>query len=91
MKNNKLLVRERSDNEVLLLCRWADAVTQVLQAGGVRSAVVADWEKFCGLVVEKLLWSSIFWLLSAALGAEPVRVSCKDSVQEAWRQFVGCR
>jgi hypothetical protein len=65
-------------------------VSQVLKAGGVRSAVVADWNEFRGLLVEKLLWSSIFWLLSAALGAKPVSVLIKDSVEEAWRQLVDC-
>lgn len=57
-------------------------MTQILKAGGVRSAIVEDWDTFCGLVVEKLLWSSIFWLLSAAMGAKPVRAfqTCLNNI-----------
>ena len=46
---------------------------QLLESGGVHAAAIDDWATFCDLTVEKLLWSSIFWLLSAGLGGKPVR------------------
>lgn len=53
--------------------RWASTVVEMLESGGVRAAVIDDWATFCDLTVEKLLWSCIFWLLSAGLGGKPVR------------------
>ncbi|GAQ90061.1 hypothetical protein KFL_005940060 [Klebsormidium nitens] len=52
--------------------RWATTVVEILESGGVRAAVIDDWATFSGLTVEKLLWSSIFWLLSAGLAGKPV-------------------
>ena len=50
-------------------------MVEILESGGVRAAVIDDWTDFSNRTVEKLLWSSIFWLLSAALGGKPVRTA----------------
>lgn len=47
-------------------------VQQLLQQGGVSCKVLDSWEEYSSAMVVKLLWSSIFWLLSAALGGIPV-------------------
>ncbi|KAL4422496.1 hypothetical protein ABPG75_008693 [Micractinium tetrahymenae] len=51
--------------------RWAGALSEVLQAGGVACRPV-ERSEFLALMVEKLLWASIYWLLSAGLGGLPV-------------------
>ncbi|KAL4421075.1 hypothetical protein ABPG77_001370 [Micractinium sp. CCAP 211/92] len=51
--------------------RWANELAQVLQAGGVACRPVQGGE-YLALMVEKLLWASIYWLLSAGLGGLPV-------------------
>eukprot|EP00878_Enallax_costatus_P015307 GHUV01016030.1.p1 GENE.GHUV01016030.1~~GHUV01016030.1.p1 ORF type:complete len:201 (+),score=67.72 GHUV01016030.1:139-741(+) len=43
-------------------------VQQLLQQGGVRCRIIDSWEEYCAAMVVKLLWSCIFWLLSAGLG-----------------------
>ncbi|CAM6116751.1 unnamed protein product [Calypogeia fissa] len=52
--------------------RWASVVVSLMHKAGLPSSVVGSHEPFLESVVEKLLWSSIFWLLSAALGGLPV-------------------
>jgi hypothetical protein len=47
-------------------------VADTLQANGVTCAVVDDWDQFHQLMLVKLLWSCIFWLLSAGLGGATV-------------------
>ncbi|MCO5560184.1 hypothetical protein L7F22_013792 [Adiantum nelumboides] len=47
--------------------RWADTISHIMQKGGLQCSV-ASQEMFLELMIEKLLWSSIFWLLSDALG-----------------------
>jgi hypothetical protein len=49
-------------------CRWADVVVEIMQNGGLNCRAVSSHESFLESMVEKLLWSSIFWLLSDALG-----------------------
>jgi hypothetical protein len=51
---------------------WAAHVASTLRANGVRCAVVDDWQQFQQAMLVKLLWSCIFWLLSAGLGGKPV-------------------
>jgi len=51
---------------------WAAHAARALAAGGVRCRVEADWLEFQRAMVVKLLWASIFWMMSAALGAETV-------------------
>lgn len=46
-------------------------MSEVLRAGGVVCRPVGRGE-FSALMVEKLLWASIYWLLSAGLGGLPV-------------------
>ncbi|KAI5083554.1 hypothetical protein GOP47_0003297 [Adiantum capillus-veneris] len=47
--------------------RWADTICHIMQKGGLQCSVVSQ-DMFLEVMVEKLLWSSIFWLLSDALG-----------------------
>ena len=47
--------------------RWAGALAELLHAGGVQCQVVGH-DAYLALMLEKLLWSSTYWLLSAALG-----------------------
>lgn len=58
--------------------RWAQHVSCTLTARGVRCAVLDDWAEFHQQMLVKLLWSSIFWLLSAGLGAKPVRAGASQ-------------
>ena len=55
--------------------RWAAHVAAVLAAGGVRCRVEADWGAFQDAAAAKLVWSCIFWVLSAALGSATVRMA----------------
>lgn len=55
-------------------CRWADSLSGLLAAGGVRCRAVKH-DEFLELMSEKLIWASIFWLLSTALGGLPVKTS----------------
>ncbi|KAH7421114.1 hypothetical protein KP509_13G041000 [Ceratopteris richardii] len=48
--------------------RWGDAMSQIMQNGGLGCSVLRSHEEFLEVMIEKLLWSSIFWLLSDALG-----------------------
>ncbi|PRW20482.1 hypothetical protein C2E21_8909 [Chlorella sorokiniana] len=50
---------------------WAGAVAALLHRGGVQCRTVERGE-FLALMIEKLLWASIYWLLSAGLGGLPV-------------------
>lgn len=52
--------------------RWATSLCGLLQGGGIRCREVTA-DEYRPLMVEKLLWSSIFWLLSDVLGGLPVR------------------
>lgn len=52
-------------------CRWADALAEVLRSGGVACRPM-ERGAFLALMVEKLLWASTYWLLSAGLGGLPV-------------------
>lgn len=45
---------------------------RLFQAGSLQCRAVGR-EEYLPLMVEKLLWSCIFWLLSDALGGLPVR------------------
>ncbi|KAG2442911.1 hypothetical protein HXX76_002987 [Chlamydomonas incerta] len=47
--------------------RWAQHVSHTLSRGGVRCRAVGGADMY-GAVVEKLLWASVFWMMSAALG-----------------------
>ena len=47
-------------------------MARTLSHGSVQCAVV-DCATMCRAFVEKMLWGSIFWLLSAALGGAKVR------------------
>jgi hypothetical protein len=51
---------------------WAAHVASTLRANGVRCAVMDDWQQFQQAMLVKLLWSCVFWLLSAGLGGKPV-------------------
>ncbi|GLC35779.1 hypothetical protein PLESTB_000493400 [Pleodorina starrii] len=51
--------------------RWADHVASTLARGAVSCAVVGDGVMYRALA-EKMLWASIFWLLSTALGGAKV-------------------
>ena len=53
-------------------CRWAGIVAQIMQSGGLECTTVSSREDFFETMWVKLLWSSIFWLLSDALGGLPV-------------------
>jgi len=53
---------------------WARHVAHTLTANDVRCTVIEDWQEFRQLMLVKLLWSCIFWLLSAGLGGKPVSV-----------------
>ncbi|KIY95098.1 hypothetical protein MNEG_12864 [Monoraphidium neglectum] len=48
--------------------RWAEHAAAALAGGGVACRVEAGWREFQEAVAAKLLWSSIFWVMSAALG-----------------------
>ena len=65
-----------SDDEILfhrfMHCRWAGIVAQIMQSGGLECNHISSHEDFVEAMWEKLLWSSIFWLLSDALGGLPV-------------------
>jgi hypothetical protein len=50
----------------------ADHVAAVLAAGGVRCQVLGT-QAYRAQLVEKLLWASVFWLMSSALGGKQVR------------------
>ena len=43
----------------------------LLHAGGIRCRAV-EREEYLALMIEKLLWASVYWLLSAGLGGLPV-------------------
>ena len=47
--------------------RWAEAMCGLFARGGLQCRAVGRAE-FLPLMVEKLLWSSVFWLLCEALG-----------------------
>lgn len=47
-------------------------MVNIMRKEGLPSSAVSSHRIFLESVVEKLLWSSIFWLLSAALGGIPV-------------------
>lgn len=47
--------------------RWASIITHIMQKGGLQCSTLTN-EIFLEVMIEKLLWSSIFWLLSDALG-----------------------
>jgi hypothetical protein len=49
-------------------------VAQLLQRGGVSCKQLRSWQEFRSAMVVKLLWSCIFWLLSAGLGGATVSV-----------------
>ncbi|KAF6264062.1 hypothetical protein COO60DRAFT_269918 [Scenedesmus sp. NREL 46B-D3] len=47
-------------------------VVQLLQHGGVSCKQLGSWQEYHRAMVVKLLWSCIFWLLSAGLGGATV-------------------
>lgn len=47
-------------------------VVQLLQHGGVSCKQLGSWAEYRSAMVVKLLWSCIFWLLSAGLGGATV-------------------
>jgi hypothetical protein len=51
---------------------WAETLSAVFAAGGVRCRAVGDRGEFDALMIQKLLWGCTFWLLSAALGSVTV-------------------
>jgi hypothetical protein len=51
---------------------WAEHAAAALRAGGVTCGVTHSWEEFSIKMVTKLLWSCLFWMMSAALGGKPV-------------------
>jgi hypothetical protein len=50
-------------------------VVQLLQHGGVSCKQLSSWQEYDSAMVVKLLWSCIFWLLSAGLGGATVRAA----------------
>jgi hypothetical protein len=50
----------------------ADHAAAVLQAGGVSCKALSRREEYHQAMAVKLLWSSIFWLVSAGLGGVTV-------------------
>jgi hypothetical protein len=58
----------------------AQHVSDTLSSNGVRCAVLQNWDQFQQQMLNKLLWSSIFWLLSAGLGGMPVRLGMRLSL-----------
>jgi hypothetical protein len=65
-------------------------VADTLQANGVTCAVVADWACFHQLMLVKLLWSCIFWLLSAGLGGKTVSGCVSVWCGVGWCGVVWC-
>lgn len=59
--------------------RWATVISQIMKTGGLECSTVT-YGMFLEVMVEKLLWSSIFWLLSAALGGQSVGAIAKNCV-----------
>lgn len=51
---------------------YSGHVQQLLQQGGVSCKVLGSWHDYNSAMVVKLLWSSIFWLLSAGLDGATV-------------------
>ncbi|KAI7840115.1 hypothetical protein COHA_006156 [Chlorella ohadii] len=61
-----------TDGRQTVVCgRWAGSVAALLHRGCVQCRVVERGE-FQALMIEKLLWASIYWLLSAGLNGLPV-------------------
>lgn len=57
--------------------RWASTVAGIMQRGGLQCSTLSH-EQFLEVMIEKLLWGSIFWLLSDALGTLPVGRIAED-------------
>jgi hypothetical protein len=51
---------------------WAEHAAATLRAGGVTCGVTDSWKEFRLKMVTKLLWSCLFWMMSAGLGGKPV-------------------
>ncbi|KAJ7297611.1 hypothetical protein O6H91_Y045700 [Diphasiastrum complanatum] len=62
------------------LGRWAPLVAKIMCDAGLQCSVVRH-EIYLESLVEKLLWSSIFWLLSASLGSISVGKIAKNYTQ----------
>lgn len=62
---------------------WAGHVQEVLQAGGVACATVGPRE-YAQHMVGKLLWASVFWMMSAAQGGAKVGVAV---ARPAWARM----
>lgn len=58
-------------------CRMAPRIAELMHSAGLPCSEVTH-EEFLKGAIEKLLWSSIFWLLSAALGGLPVGEIAKN-------------
>lgn len=61
--------------------RWASVICETMQAGGLQCSSVS-YGIFFEVMIEKLLWSSIFWLLSAALGELSVGVISENYIAD---------
>eukprot|EP00879_Flechtneria_rotunda_P018830 GHRR01019764.1.p1 GENE.GHRR01019764.1~~GHRR01019764.1.p1 ORF type:complete len:257 (+),score=103.73 GHRR01019764.1:252-1022(+) len=72
-----------------LLCgHWGPHVARLLQQGGVQCRVLDSWQLYKSEMVVKLLWSSIFWLLSAAHGGMQVGAIVQSQHLTAVEQLV---
>lgn len=68
--------------------RWAAAAAETLAAAGVAARVEPEWLEFQRAVAVKLLWASIFWLMSDALGG--ATVSACGRVQPVFKRTNCC-
>lgn len=60
--------------------RWAGHVCDALQRGGVTCREVQHYSEFLEAAVEKLMWSTIFWLLCDACGS----ITVGEAVDNHW-------
>ena len=62
--------------------KWADWFCHILQQQNLQCKIVQDGRVFNELMVHKLLWACIFWMMSAALGGMPVAAIVKNNKED---------